>query len=246
MRDIRRRRLHRCTFVAAGLYNLAWGLLSAVYPQWFFTFAGMEPPRYPEIFACLGMVIGLYGILYFQVALFPERSWLIVAVGLAGKVLGPIGLAVLIFQGRWPLRALILTVTNDLPWLIPFGLYLYDVFDMTRQGREDSCTCMTPPFHHSEFESAEIGVDETKGRFGEVTIEKCKRCSRKWLRYFVEYEAFPKSGRWYRGLISHDIANTITPQSAVEILEGLDWYFYGGSYFETAGKKGSGPIFVDL
>lgn len=108
-----------------------------------------------------------------------------------------------------------------------------------------SCTCLTPPFHSTAFKSTVVGVDETRGRFAEVSVGTCKRCGRKWLRYFVEYEAFSKSGRWYRGLVSEEVAGTVTPDSAGEILESLDWYFYGGSYFETAGRRGSGPIFVD-
>ncbi len=60
MNDFPRAGLHRTTFVAAGAYNIGWGLLTALYPAWFFQLAGMPPPLYPEIFACLGMVVGLY------------------------------------------------------------------------------------------------------------------------------------------------------------------------------------------
>ena len=74
------------------------------------------------------MVLGLYGILYLEIARVPERGWLIAAVGLTGKVLGPIGLAVLIIQGTWPIAASILCVTNDLIWWVPFGLYLKDAW----------------------------------------------------------------------------------------------------------------------
>ena len=72
-----RRRWHRATFVAAGVYNLAWGLWSAFDPQWFFRVAGLEPLNHPSIFVCLAMVVGLYGILYFEVARAPERGWLL-------------------------------------------------------------------------------------------------------------------------------------------------------------------------
>ena len=123
---IHRRTFHRAVFAAAGLYNIAWGIWSAVDPQWLFRFAGMPLANYPAIFACLGMVIGLYGILYLDVARVPERGWLIAAVGLLGKVLGPIGMAWLILSGEWPRAALVLCVTNDLIWWIPFGLYLVD------------------------------------------------------------------------------------------------------------------------
>lgn len=115
-------------FVAAGLYNIGWGIYSACDPQWLFRLAGMEPLNNPEIFACLAMVIGLYGILYLEVARAPERGWLLAAVGLLGKVLGPIGLAHLLWSGAWPPATLILCVTNDFIWWIPFAVYLYDAW----------------------------------------------------------------------------------------------------------------------
>jgi hypothetical protein len=121
-----RRAWHRAVFAAAGLYNIGWGLYSAIDPQWLFRFAGMPPMSNPEIFACLGMVIGLYGILYFDVARRPEQGWLIAAVGLAGKVLGPIGAAVLIASGEWPWQAFVLCLTNDVIWWVPFATYLVD------------------------------------------------------------------------------------------------------------------------
>jgi hypothetical protein len=119
---------HRAVFRAAGLYNLGWGIYTALDPQWLFRFARMAPTNYPEIFACLAMVIGLYGILYFEVARRPEEGFSIAAVGLAGKVLGPIGLALLIARGLWPWRAAVLCLTNDFIWWVPFALYLRDVW----------------------------------------------------------------------------------------------------------------------
>jgi hypothetical protein len=135
---IPRRTLHRRVFIAAGVYNVAWGIYSSLDPQWLFRVAGLPPLNHPEIFACLAMVIGLYGILYLEVARVPERGWLLAAVGLAGKVLGPIGLMVLIATGHWPWQTLILCLTNDFIWWIPFALYLRDAWPaFRRQLRED-------------------------------------------------------------------------------------------------------------
>jgi len=53
------------------------------------SFRRMAPANYPDLFACLGMVIGLYGVLYIEIARRPEYGWLIAAVGLSGKILGP-------------------------------------------------------------------------------------------------------------------------------------------------------------
>jgi len=129
---IARRRQHRITFVLAGIYNMLWGLYAAYDPQWLFRFAGLPDENYPQIFACLGMVVGLYGILYLEVARVPERGWLLAAVGLLGKILGPIGLAVLILSGQWPLATIALCLTNDLIWWIPFARYLIDAWPWFR------------------------------------------------------------------------------------------------------------------
>jgi hypothetical protein len=127
-----RRRLHRAVFAGAGLYNVLWGLYAALDPQWLFRFAGMPLSNYPQIFACLGMVVGLYGILYFEVARVPEHGWLLAAVGFAGKILGPIGLLALIWRGVWPPATLALCITNDFIWWAPFGVYLHDAWPYFR------------------------------------------------------------------------------------------------------------------
>ena len=125
---MKRRRLHQITFILAGLYNIAWGLFTAVWPQWLFQFARMPLAKYPEIFACLGMVVGLYGLVYLEVARVPERGWPLAAVGLLGKVLGPLGLARLLLTGQWPPATFVLCLTNDLIWWLPFALYLRDAW----------------------------------------------------------------------------------------------------------------------
>jgi hypothetical protein len=89
--------------------------------------------NHPQIFATLGMVIGLYGILYLEVARAPERGWMIAAVGLAGKVLGPIGLIYLIAVGVWPAKTLVIAVTNDFIWWPFFTLYLVDAWPAFRE-----------------------------------------------------------------------------------------------------------------
>ena len=130
---IPRRKFHRVVFCCAGIYNILWGLYSAWDPQWLFRYSGLPPQNHPQVFACLGMVVGLYGIIYFEVARVPERGWLLAAVGLAGKVLGPIGLARLIWNGTWPAATLVLSVTNDFILWLPFSLYLYDAWPPFRK-----------------------------------------------------------------------------------------------------------------
>ncbi|WP_206025054.1 hypothetical protein [Micromonospora zingiberis] len=120
--------MHRATFVAAGAYNIIWGCYTVLDPQWFFRLTRLPLSNSPQIFACLGMVLGLYGLLYLEVARRPEHGWLVAAVGLTGKVLGPLGLAWLIVTGVWPIDTVIMIITNDLIWWLPFSLYLRDAW----------------------------------------------------------------------------------------------------------------------
>lgn len=118
------RKFYRLVFLAAGVYNIAWGLLTALYPDWLFDFAGIERMRYPFVFGCVGMIVGLYGVVYLEIARRPEQGFLLAGVGLVGKILGPIGWVWAYLQGIWPLATIITIVTNDLIWWIPFFLYL--------------------------------------------------------------------------------------------------------------------------
>jgi hypothetical protein len=105
---------------------------------------------------------------------------------------------------------------------------------------------MTPPFSYLDYESVSLGVDMTKGRYGEVTVETCKACGSLWLRYFVEWEWFSESGRWFRGLVTAEMIGGLKPEQTPELLSSLPWYFYGGSYFRTLGRVGSGSFGIDL
>jgi hypothetical protein len=62
----------------------------------------------------------------------------IAAVGLAGKILGPLGLSVLIWRGEWPFASIVLCITNDFVWWLPFGLYLWDAWPCFRRDFEIS------------------------------------------------------------------------------------------------------------
>ena len=110
----------------------------------------------------------------------------------------------------------------------------------------ENCKCQTPPILSSNFTKNFIGIDTAKGRFGEITIERCKKCNSTWLNYFVEYESFSQSAKWYRGLIPEEQIPNITPANALDYLKSLKWYLFGGSYFSSTGERGTGKIVVDL
>jgi len=108
----------------AAVYNLLWGGFVVLFPLVPFRWAGLEPPRYPEIWQCLGMVVGVYGVAYWIAARDPLHHWAIVLVGLLGKVLGPLGFLDAALRGALPWRAGWTLLTNDLVWWFPFTLIL--------------------------------------------------------------------------------------------------------------------------
>ena len=130
---MKRRKLHQITFILAGIYNICWGLWVSFDPNWLFRFAQMELPNYPEIFVCVGMVVGLYGVVYLEIARRPERGFLLALVGFVGKILGPLGIFYYIYIGKWTFSALIMNLTNDFIWLVPFAVYLYDSWSFYRR-----------------------------------------------------------------------------------------------------------------
>jgi hypothetical protein len=123
--------VYRLIFGLAALYNIAFGIWACVWPEALFASFEMAPPNYPSLWQCLSMVVGLYGVLYAYAAIYPNRAKPIIAIGLAGKLLGPIGMFIAFRSGEWPLHAVTLIVFNDFVWWLPFTLFL---FDETRMG----------------------------------------------------------------------------------------------------------------
>src|SRR5437868_1506505 len=113
---VTRRRWMSGVLWAAAAYNVVWGVLVVVFPLAPFRWAGMRPPNYPEIWQCLGMVVGVYGVAYACAAPNPVRHWPIVLAGLLGKVFGPIGFLLAAMRGALPWAAGWTILTNDLIW----------------------------------------------------------------------------------------------------------------------------------
>ncbi len=109
------------TLMAAALYNMVWGALVVLFPSAWFKLAGMEQPAYPQLWQCIGMIVGVYGVGYAIASTDPVRWWPIVLVGLLGKILGPIGFAGAAARDELPLSFGWMILTNDLIWWIPFG-----------------------------------------------------------------------------------------------------------------------------
>lgn len=111
--------------VAAAIYNILFGIWAVCWPHLWFDWSGMERSRYPEVWQSVGMIVGVFGVGYLIASRNPLRHWPIVLVGFLGKLFGPLGFAKAIYMGALPLSSAWITITNDLIWLVPFGMILW-------------------------------------------------------------------------------------------------------------------------
>ena len=125
----------KVTLAIAAVYNILFGAWAVLLPGSAFELAGLDQPNYPEIWQCVGMIVGVYGIGYAIAARDPIRHWPIVFVGLLGKILGPIGFLAAVLQDRVPIEAGLIIVTNDLIWWPGFGLALWLAWRAHRDAR---------------------------------------------------------------------------------------------------------------
>ena len=114
-----------------------------------------------------------------------------------------------------------------------------DKGERTRDRKLDSsCGCLESPIGRG-MHVKELGMDS---RFAEVSVFQCRDCGRHWLRYFYEVEAFTRSGRWYLGCVTPEQFDGLTVENAKGVMEALDWYLYGGSYYDGLTGRTSGEI----
>jgi hypothetical protein len=104
--------------------------------------------------------------------------------------------------------------------------------------RDLPCGCFVIP---NDFlnEVKDLGMD---GRWVEVSLWVCRACGQWWLRYFYEVEAFSGSGRWYLGAVTPQQTATLAAEQAKVTLEGLGWYYYGGTHFGGESGRAQGAI----
>lgn len=114
---------------------MVWGSVVVLAPNFFFELIGADLPRYPGIWQCVGMIVGVYGIGYAAASLDPLGHWPIVLVGLLGKVFGPIGFVLSASRGELPWVFGWTILTNDLIWWAPFGVILYRTWRSTMPTR---------------------------------------------------------------------------------------------------------------
>jgi hypothetical protein len=125
--------------VLAGAYNLAWGAWAVLLPPHSFAHSGLSDPgrplNYPQLWQCVGMLVGLYGLGYLLAARDPVRYWPVVLVGFLSKCSSFAGIALGVAAGQSPPASLAANVPNDVIWIVPFALVLLHARRESRGGQ---------------------------------------------------------------------------------------------------------------
>jgi thioredoxin-related protein len=122
----------------AAVYNILWGAWVIFFPSSLFSWLNIPPPNYLEIWQCVGMIVGVYGVGYWIASYNPLTHWPITFVGFLGKILGPIGFIFALIKGTLPIGFLWVILFNDVIWWIPFFLILKAFLDSYINEEEGS------------------------------------------------------------------------------------------------------------
>ena len=144
--------------LAAGAYNIAWGAAMVLAPISTLKVLGVSPPTtelWPQLWACIGMIVGVYGLGYLIAARNPARHWPIVLVGLLGKIFGPIGFVDAAMRGQLPWSMGMTILTNDLLWWVPFSMILWHAARAAQPS---------PPAGKVTLDAALEGLRDDQGR----------------------------------------------------------------------------------
>lgn len=126
---------YRPWFYCAAAYNAIWGGFVIVWPNALFEWLGIPPPNPSTWFQCIGMMVGVYAIGYWLIARDPARFGPFVYIGIAGKLLGPIGFVAAAIEGDLPWSFGWINLANDLVWLPAFVGFSIQLHKLDRRPK---------------------------------------------------------------------------------------------------------------
>jgi hypothetical protein len=104
-----------------------------------------------------------------------------------------------------------------------------------------NCRCAKPPFYYKDYEINIFGEDST---YGEISINKCKKCGTYWLKYLIDEPQYTKSGRWWWVEISKNQSESLTLEDVKDYIMSQDVCWVGGSFYEQGIHEIKKPIII--
>lgn len=124
------------TLLAAGIYNLIWGVVTILNPQRIFENLHLALPNYMIMWQGIALVEILFGLGYLLASKQPFKHWIIVLIGFILKLTIGISFIYLLMVNRLPANLFTHILANDLVWLLPFAGIIYYSFENAQSNRE--------------------------------------------------------------------------------------------------------------
>ena len=107
---------YRRWFLAAAIYNAAWGTAVVLFPETLLRLAAVNDSGALPLAQVIGMMVGVYAYGYYLLAREPARYSGLIWIALAGKTFGPVGFVYSAATGALPWSFGWVCVFNDLIW----------------------------------------------------------------------------------------------------------------------------------
>lgn len=130
--------------LAAGIYNVIWGSIAFIKPNYFLSQLHIDFANSGTISKAVGLLEIVFGLAYLMASQKPFKHWLIIFVGFIVKFGISIIYLINMYKGQAPSQMLVMITANDIIWLLPFGLILYRAFEHYQSTRELEAYDMNP------------------------------------------------------------------------------------------------------
>ncbi len=130
--------------IFAGLYNIVWGSIAVFNPNYFLEHLHISFPNAPWISKAIGAMEFLFGVAYLIASRKPFKHWLIIFIGFSVKFFATATYFYYMYAGVFPEHLTSMILANDLIWLLPFGVILYQAFDHHQSTAELEAYDMNP------------------------------------------------------------------------------------------------------
>lgn len=130
--------------IAAGFYNIVWGSIAFVRPDYFLEKLHMHFANDHWISKAIGLLEIIFGIAYIIASRKPFKHWLIIFIGFVVKLVVSVGYLYYMYAELIPRQLIAMVLANDMVWLLPFGLILYQTFEHYQSTRELEAYDMNP------------------------------------------------------------------------------------------------------
>ena len=112
----------------AGIVNVVWGLIFALFTNPLFRWAQLPEPTFLFPWQLIGIAAIIFGLGYYIASFNITKNALIVIIGFALKVAGTVAVWKSVFIQDFSLPLALYFSAKDLLWLAPFALVIYHIF----------------------------------------------------------------------------------------------------------------------